>query len=458
MSILREFKIAIGLDTKDLDKGIKKSENALMSFGKIAGGIFASFASYGALKSAVFSFTELADKVGHVSNLMGYSTENVYALGNALKRFGGNTDSAITSLNSLSNALQEARFGGGALVEVARKFGINFLKSNGELMTSEELLISLGKQMQGLDRLSKIEVGRKLGLDQATLLSIANGSDELEKLIKRQKQLGTITSQDYKIAQEFGNVWEEIKESFAGLSFMVGRFILPVIKKLSEGMVGFIDFIKKHKVVVVGFFAGLLVAMTPILVAFTQMAVASITAFAPFYAVIGVVTAIAVVAEDIYGYFKGWDTITGTLANRFPILKSVLEAIRPIVLGIEEGFNRLMTWITDPSWDSFKDIFKGWGDALKEFFITPLEYVKNLFSDVVGSVKGFLSDSFLGGMLGLNNVEVPSRNQSGVNNSYSINANVNQNITSPTPKALADATASNIIGSINSQRNMIGSN
>lgn len=455
MSILKEFKIAIGLDTKDLDKGIKKSEDSLKSFGKIAGGIFASFASFGAIKSAVFSFTELADKVGHASNLMGYSTENVYSLGNALKRFGGNTDSAISSLNSLSNALQEARFGGGALIDVGRKYGITFLNANGQLMKSEELLLSLGKQMQGLDNLSKVEIGQKLGLDQAMILALQDGGASLEALIKRQKDLGTITEQDYKVAQEFGNVWEEIKESFAGLSFMIGRFILPIVKKLSEGMVSFIDFIKKHKVVVVGFFAGLLVAMTPILVAFAQMAIASVTAFAPFYAVIGAVTAIALAIEDIYGYFHGWDTITGELANKFPIVKNALEAIRPIVLGIEATFGKILDWIANPSWSSFSDIFKCWGDALSEFFIKPLEYVKNLFSDVMGSVKNFFSESF-GGLF--SSTEIPTQAKGAVSNNYNINASVNQNITSPTPKALADVTASNIIGSINAQRNLIGSN
>lgn len=455
MSILKEFKIAIGLDTKDLDKGIKKSEYSLKSFGKIAGGIFASFASFGAIKSAVFSFTELADKVGHASNLMGYSTENVYALGNALKRFGGNTDSAISSLNSLSNALQEARYGGGALIDVGRKYGITFLNANGQLMKSEELLLSLGKQMQGLDNLSKVEIGQKLGLDQATILALKDGGASLEALIKRQKDLGSITEQDYRVAQEFSNVWEEIKETFAGLSFMIGRFILPIVKKLSEGMVSFIDFIKKHKVVVVGFFAGLLVAMTPILLAFAQMAVASVTAFAPFYAVIGAVTAIALAVEDIYGYFHGWDTITGELANKFPIVKSALEAIRPLVLGIEATFGKILEWIQNPSWASFSDIFKGWGDALSEFFIKPLEYVKTLFSDVMGSVKNFFSESF-GGLF--SNTEIPTQSKGAVSNNYNINANVNQNITSPTPKALADVTAGNIIGSINAQRNLIGSN
>lgn len=458
MSILKEFKIAIGLDTKDLDTGIKKSENSLKSFGKIAGGIFASIASYGALKSAIFSFTELADKVGHASNLMGYSTENVFALGNALKRFGGNTDSAISSLDSLSGALQEARWGGGALIDVARKYGVNFLKSNGELMNAEELLFSLGKQMQGLDNLSKVEIGKKLGLDNATLLAIKNGGQDLEVLVKRQKQLGTITEQDYKTAQDFGNVWEEIKESFSSLSFMIGRFILPILKKLSEGMVSFIDFIKKHKVVVIGFFAGLLIAMSPLLVAFAQMAIASVTAFAPFYAVIGVVTALAVIFEDIYGYFHGWDSVAGELANKFPVIKDALEVIRPLVLGIENTFKRILEWLENPSWASFINIFKAWGEAISNFLVKPLEYVKNLFSDIVGGITSFLSDSLIGGMLGLNKAEIPMQNSGGVSNNYNINANVNQNITSPTPNALANQTAGALIDSINAQRNMIGRN
>lgn len=460
MDVLKEFKITLGLDSKGLDQGIRKTESNLKGLGKVAGAVFASFASYGALKNAVSAFTELADKIGHTSKLMGYSVENVHSLGNALKRFGGGVDAGVNSLNSLTNALQEARFGGGALVEVARKFGINFLKSNGELMTSEELLISLGKQMQGLDRLSRIEVGKKLGLDQSVILALSDGGDELEKLIRRQKQLGTITAKDYKIAQDFGNAWEELKESFNSLSILMGRFLLPVFKKIFEGFTAFIDFIKNHKVVVIGFFAGLLVAMTPILLAFGKMAVASVTAFAPFYAVIGAITAIALVAEDIYGYFYGWDTITGDLVKKFPALGNALEFIRPIVMGIEETFKRIFSWITNPSWDSFKDIFKGWGDALKEFVLKPLEMIQDLFSNIASSITGFISNSFskIGSFFSSQNQVSSTPALSQNSQTYNINANVSQNITSPNPKGLADETAGALINSINAQRNMIGRN
>lgn len=457
---LREFKIAIGLDSKDLDQGIKKSESSLKSFGKIAGSIFATYLSYETLKGAIFGFTELADTIGHASKMMGYSVEDTHALGNALKRFGGNTDSAISSLNSLSSALQEAKFGGGALVEVAKKYGIGFMESNGQLMSAENLLKSLGKQMQGYDKLTQMEIGKKLGLDDSLILALQDGGEELERLVKRQKELGTITKADYDLAQQFGNSWEELKESFKSISLMIGRVLLPPLKKLIDGLIGFVEFLKDHKALVVSFFAGLLIAMSPILVAFTQMAVASATAFAPLYAVVAVATAIALAAEDIWVYFQGGDSVVGELAKKFPIIASILEGIRPIVMGIVEGFSDVVNWLKDPSWEGLTNIFSKWGDAIYNYLQKPLDYIKSLVSDIGGSIKNFVADSWIGDLFGMEKQPAVTTAPvgGGTTNNYNVSASVNQNITSPTPQALANQTSSAIIDSINAQRNMIGRN
>lgn len=457
MSILKEFKIAIGLESEDLEKGIKNSEASLKSLGKVAGSVFASFAGYNALKQAISSFSDFSSKIGHTSRLMGYSIEDVHALGNALKRFGGSEDSAISSLNSLTHALSEARYGGGALIDVAKKFGISFLDANGKMMNSETLLMSLGKQIKGLDRLSQIEIGKKLGLDDSVLLALKDGGSELTKLIRRQKELGVVTKKDYKIAQEFGNAWEELKESFKNLSYVLGRTILPPLKKMIELFTSFIDFFRRNKALMIGFFAGLAVAISPLIIGFSKMALASVTAFAPFYAVIGAITAIALVIEDIYGYFKGWDTITGKLADRFPLIKSALESIKPAILGLEKAFNSIVNWVKDPSWEGLIDRFKALGNIILDFLVKPLELVKDLFSNIITNIGSFFKETF-SGLLGLNKQPEISSSTSSPNNNYNITANVNQNITSPTPKALADSTAGSILNSIKAQRNMIGSN
>lgn len=458
--ILQEFVIAVGLDTKKLDSGVKGTENRLKSLGKVASSVIASFLSYKAIQSAIFGFTELADKIGHTSTMMGYSLENTHALGNALKRFGGNTDSAISSLNSLSNAIQEAKFGGGALIDVARKYGISFLNANGSLMDAESLLKSLGSQMKGFDKLTQMEIGKKLGLDDSLILALQDGGEALDYLIQRQKQLGVVTKKDYDLAQAFGNSWEELKESFKSISLMIGRVLLPPLKKLIDGFVFFIDFLRDHKALVIAFFSGLLIAMTPILVSFTQIAIASAAAFAPIYAVVGTITAIALAVEDIWVYFKGGDSVVGDLAKKFPIIKSTLEAIRPIIMGIANVFSEIMDFLNDPSWENLTNIFRAWGEAIYSFIQKPLEYVKSLISGIGDSIKGLFNASWIGGIFGMNGQPAIGTHQThtSTSNTYNVNANINQSITSPTPQSLANQTSSAIIDSINAQRSMIGRN
>ena len=108
---------------------------------------------------------------------------------------------------------------------------------------------------------------------------------------------------------------------------------------------------------------------------FGKMAIASISAFAPIYAVIAVVSAIALVLEDIYYYFKGWDSVTGNLVKKFPILEGVLNVIKPVVMGIFETFDKILGFIKEPSWENFKNIFKTIGNLLVSAINAPLELI-----------------------------------------------------------------------------------
>ena len=454
--VLKQFRIVFGIDTKPLDSGVQKAESTLKRFGRVFNSIAATYFSYKIMQGVINGFADFNTKLGHSTSLMGYNIENVSAMGGALKRFGGDTQSVINSLNALNSGLQDAKFGGGALIDVAKRYGLSISTSNGKLMSAEQLLNSLSRQLQRYDKQTRVAIASQLGLDESLVRAFSNGGAELQRLIDKQKQYGIITAKDVRISDNFNNAVLDLKDSFGGVVKMFSRLVLPLLTKLIKLLTSFVEFMKKHKQFVIAFFSALLIAMIPVLAILGKMAVASAAAFAPIYAVIGVITAIALVVEDIYYYFMGWDSVTGDLVKKFPLLGKALETIRPIFMAIKQAFSDIMDFLSDPSWDNFINIFKNIGNAIISMIEAPIARVKAILNDMIDAVKNFIMDNAIYKLIfgeSNNTPVVPTSNNTSTTNN---NVQVTQNISSATPKALADETKGLLTSQINQQRQQVG--
>lgn len=464
--IIQQFKIVLGLNDKPLQQGMKKSESSIKSFGKVVGGLMATYFSYEIFKNAIVGFADFNNQLSQSIALTGGSVENISAMGNALKRFGGDTQSVISSMESLNSSLKEAKFGGGALVEVSKKYGLAF----SPLASAEDTLQSLASQMGNYSRETRVAIGRTLGLDDSLIRAFADGGKELNEMIKKQKQLGVITEDDIKASKEFNYAWLDFQDMFSALMRDIARVVLPIFTKLFGFLYDFIELIRQHKQIVIGFFVALGVALTPILFTFIKIATASVAAFAPIYAVVAVVTTIAVVLEDIYYYFMGWDSVTGNLVEKFPALAKVLEVIKPLVVGIFDTFGAIVDFLKDPSWDSFANIFKTAGKALVDFaknvkdvFLNIMNEMGKLFMSFIDKINplNWFGDNEIKNTFELPAVPAVPAQSSVVNNTnqasnYNINNNFNQNITGANSKEVANNTNKMIINSINQQTQQFG--
>ena len=310
--------------------------------------------------------------------------------------------------------------------------------------------------MQRYDKQTRVAIASQLGLDESLVRAFSNGGAELQRLIDKQKQYGIITAKDVRISDNFNNAVLDLKDSFGGIVKMFSRLVLPLLTKLIKLLTSFVEFMKKHKQFVIAFFSALLIAMIPVLAILGKMAVASAAAFAPIYAVVGVITAIALVVEDIYYYFMGWDSVTGDLVKKFPLLGKALETIRPIFMAIKQAFSDIMDFLADPSWDNFINIFKNIGNAIISMIEAPIARVKAILNDMIDAVKNFIMDNAIYKLIfGESNSApvVPTTNNTSTTNN---NLQVTQNITSATPKALADETKGLLTSQINQQRQQVG--
>lgn len=458
--ILEEFKIVFGFDDKPLQEGVKKTSSTLKGLGKVFGSIMASYVSFQALKAIVVDYVNLNVELGKSTSLLGLNVEEVSALGGALERFGGNTDSAITSIKSLSGHLEQAKLGQGALIEVSRKYGLNV----DPFASATDTLKSLGGQMGRFTNQQRLAISQQLGLDDSLTRAFADGGKELDEYIQKQKDLGTTTQEDIDLSNKFSNAQQDVKDIFSALARDFARVILPAFTKLVELFSSFIEWVRNHKQLVVIFFGAMLIAMMPILIMLGKMAIASAAAFAPLIAIGAVIAGVSLILEDIYGYFMGWDSVTGDLVNKFPVIGMVLEGIRPIVVGIADTFGAIVDWLQNPSWESFGNIFVTAGNAIKDFLMKPFEAFMDMFGgwwDSAKDIGGAIAEwfGFGGGSTQAPQAPAVPYQASTMNNqanNYNVNNNFNQNISTATPTQFANQTNAQITDSIYNIRQQNG--
>lgn len=377
--VLKQFTIAFGLNNTELKQGLKDSQSVLSSFVDTARNLLGAWASFEFFKTAINNFKDFTTELMNAQTLTGESAENIQALGGALKRFGGDTSSAVNAIKSINQHLHDAKFGEGALMDIAKRYGVVISKGT----TAEQTILNLAKQMGRYDRQTRITIASQLGLDEAMQLAFADGGKELEQLIQKQKRLNIVSPEDSKIAQAFSYALLDLKDIFGALMRDFARVILPAFSKLLNIMTDFIDFLRRHKVFVVAFFAGILIALTPILLTLTKMAVASTIAFAPFYAIGAVIAGLALIFEDLLYYFQGYESVTGKLVKQFPLLGTFIEPLKPIVLSIYEVFKSIYNLLKEPSWNNLTEVFKSAGKVMYNLMMLPLKAIKGLVDDLI---------------------------------------------------------------------------
>ena len=349
------------------EKNIKRADISMQGLANTLKRLALAYVSMSAFKATLESYTAFNTQLINANQLLGFETQSLAEMGRAMTRFGGNLESTIGALKSMNSHLQQAKFNGGALVDIARKYGIQI----SAYQKADKALLSLAKQMKGFSLETKTAIMSQLGLDEAMQRALIDGGAELERQIQKQRALGVETDEDIKLTKDFNEAMLDLKDIFSALAREMMRGIMPFLRGLVDKMIFFVDIIRKNEIFVKGFFIGITIALMPILAILAKMAIATLTAFAPFIAIGVAVAGVAAIFEDLYYYFMGWDSATGELVKKFPHLKKVIDPLKPVIMGIMNVFSKIWALIKNPSWRAF-------GDTLKSIFTLPMDALQTL--------------------------------------------------------------------------------
>lgn len=384
-----QYTISLGVDASSFNRGVKQATDSLSSFAAGLKGMAAGMVGGKFMQSLTAGFMDIHTNLSNITSVSGYNITEVTALGNVLEHLGGNVNGVVSTLNGLTSALESAKWGAGALVEVSKKYGITFQKSNGELMNSEQLLMSLHQQMQRYDKTTRYAIASQLGLDEALQRAFLMTPKALREQIELKKKYNKVSERDAELASSLETSLLDLKHSWAGLSKELSYVVIPVFVKFLEAAKYVLQVFRESKLIVPGFFVGMSFGFLKVLsylrnilsvtknvgsaggvINKTLLAGVGIfgkfngalkTTFglikkigmASFMNPIGIIIGVILIAiiavglaiNEIVGYCLGWDNTISKLEERFPTINKFLNIMKAICRVIADIFSEIAGYV-----------------------------------------------------------------------------------------------------------------
>ncbi|MCH8821330.1 hypothetical protein IID23_02280 [Patescibacteria group bacterium] len=456
MAIIDEALVALGyeFDDKELKDFQDSTEVLEDSLKAVTAAAIAAATAFGVM---LFASAQTTDALGKQARIIGLNVAELDALNFAAEQAIGTSAGVANALETLSIRASEAARGIGGGVEAFGILGVSATDANGNVRNTVDILLETADALNRLEtNAQRLELADKLGLRDLNLL-LQEGSAGISLLTQEAIKLGVVTTKDAKAAEDFNDEWNRLKRTFSIIITQLATDLLPLVKELLED---FTAWVKENKELIrsgidtflinlgtilrtLGLIIGAIIATKFILfiirmgVAIRALSIAILTLNASFLIIplliAAAVALIALIVEDIVGFFQGKDSVTGRAIEAFAVLwKDIWD-------GIQTGIADAVDFIIEKI-DGIFGAFKSFGDYLKNIFNSIIDSISDSFSSLSSAVGDALraigildSDSSVtvstsGGVLGAGALAAGQTFGSSTNNSNVTN-NVNANIT-----------------------------
>ena len=408
---------------KNMFANLKKQTQGFSNDTKrILGGlsrILGTYFSYAFLKNSVAGFVNRGMLADEASSLLGITPGRFDNIAHAFNRFGVEAASMEGQLSAINKQIQQAEKGTGRLKIVLEKFGLTIKKANGEIMSADEFLLSMGEQLKDFDGKTRGAILAMMGFDSSIQSAFGDGGEALMNFYKKQQELAMITEKDTKLAKKWTFQLKDLKDQMDRIRNAIARFLLPIITKIAEMITEFVEWIFKHKQAFTAILITVALLLAPILKTLTAIVVKTALLLAPWIGFVALITGIVLVFEDIYYYFKGYNSVTGEFVKKWKFLGTFLDIFKPLIMGIGTALEDIIKFFKEPNFDNFTAIFENifraiiiqfqkigdiFIDGFKEIYdnwknIDWLETFNNLFkidwwNEKLNEVKKWFIDTF----------------------------------------------------------------
>lgn len=231
-----KYVVWISLKADKFKTKLKDVKDKIASFSKMAMRMLTIPIRIGKLAvGPIKQFLEIGRDLALFSNRTGIAVESVSTLGGALNEFGGDTEAAKSSLESLQKSIYEAgTFDSGALIDAQSKYNLDIFDDNGQIKDVNALMESLADTMGRLSKPAAQDLGTMLGLDNSVISLLQQGKEGYKNLIDTQSKLSPMTKADAEASKAFSDQMIKFNQSIETLSTSFSRALLPVVEQVNR--------------------------------------------------------------------------------------------------------------------------------------------------------------------------------------------------------------------------------
>jgi len=368
-SVLETFIFKYISDTEDLEKGQKEAETlsdkvessledtdkATQELGKSftdmitqAGAAIGALIAVRAVAANSLQAAEQAFEVNLLSDALGENAAELDAWGAAVGAFGGTASEFQSTIENFNQRIQElALVGENDLSPVMRHLGVDFLDAQRRARDVMDILPELADSFQGISQGEALGLGEKLGLDRSTIMLLQEGRKEVERVIKRQKELSNLDQEFIDISKDFKIALMDNDRAFTGVWQTVGKLFIPALTGALEIVTDLILFFRRHETFAESFFQVLAIGAFMLAVKFAPAvfaATAAVWSFIAPFVVIPALFGLAAVAiglliDDFVTFFEGGESIVGGFIEYIMRIPEAFNFVRNQISGFINDIN-----------------------------------------------------------------------------------------------------------------------
>lgn len=499
-----------------MKQGAGEADTVLGQLAKSAQKALAIIGGLALLKSTVTNYLDAADAVGNFSRALGLDVEMVQMWGNMAQRAGGSAEAMQGTIKTLTEEMSRLKtYGMSPTLGMWQWFGVSLKDGEGKIKSVDQMLLGLSERMEGMSAGKQMIIGKKLGLDEGTIMLLQQGKKALGEMLERQKELGVYTKEDTEMARKAKVAFADLKQAWDLTAALAMRYLVPALEWITDRLTKIVLWVRQHKEFVIAFFTAVAAVVGAILIPMLySMATAWMAAFAPIMPIVAIVAALAAGIALLYDDYMVWkrggeslfgdswkavETFVNLTIDAFkmlgglfvvfwqfikPLVGRELSAVFDIISGVFRMIAGVLEWLTGVftgNWemmssggmkvlDGFGNVAKGLflglvqpilfvADVLKNAFTAAIDWVLNKFAALGEKWQAFKSALGFGGdgapaipQASAATGVSPLAVAGATNNSKSVQASTKiDNITVNTQATDAKGIASDIGGAVESQ-------
>ena len=341
-AVVDRILIAIGLDTKQVDKGMATVQNKLVTgLSGIASKLFAPLLagvtiSFGALFDSIYSEMKQMNALSKATHT---NIEDMTAWARAVNMSGGDIEAFQGTLMGLNQNLTRIAVTGHSRIKpFFEALGLDAVELAKKPVL--ESLSAIGKAIDGMDKRQSANMLRSMGFDKGTIKLLQSGEKGMKQLIARQKELGVYTAKDAKALAAMNKGFKEITSAIKTMFIPAFSLIISVAARVTKYLTSVILFLRKNLNAIRPILIGIAIAMSgkliPAFMDFLTMLMAN-----PLGAFMAALGSLFLLFDDLYTYAEGGESAFEDFWASFGTPQQVMDGINSVIDKVREFFKVL---------------------------------------------------------------------------------------------------------------------